>query len=140
MTRDLPTAYLAEAQGWRCCYCTLPMLSMASSRHEKRAVLGQPHRFHRGIAAAMRVVTRDHLTPRCDGGTDTRANLVAACRWCNAYRGNRPADEAFLRVQRLIARGTHPHQVWQFTGRFPRMTPLRNVLRAAPAPLMETRI
>jgi hypothetical protein len=85
----------------------------------------------------MRAVTRDHIIPRSDGGTDARANLVAACRFCNGYRGNRPADEAFERIQRLVSRGTHPHQVWQATGIFPRLFGLRSVpsLPSPPAPV-----
>lgn len=31
----------------------------------------------------------DHLTPRRDGGADTAANLVLACRSCNCRRGAR---------------------------------------------------
>ena len=125
----IPTSYLAEAQGWRCCYCGFIVIRKVASRPEKRAALAAGHRTHRGLAKAMRAATRDHIIPRCEGGTDTRENLVAACWWCNQYRGNRPADEAFARIRRLIRRGSHPHQVWQRTGHFPRMKSLGNILR-----------
>lgn len=132
MIRALPTtSSLAEAQGWRCCFCGFLMLSRPAARRERREVLASEHRTHRGVAAAMRTVTREHVTPRCEGGDDTRENLVASCHWCNEYRGNRPAMEAFRRVQRLVRRGTHPHQVWQDTGRFPRGARLRTIVRSS---------
>lgn len=31
-------------------------------------------------------VTAEHLVPRMDGGKNTRSNIVAACRRCNALR------------------------------------------------------
>lgn len=33
-----------------------------------------------------RDVTAEHLVARADGGKDTRGNIVAACRRCNATR------------------------------------------------------
>lgn len=32
----------------------------------------------------------DHLTPHCEGGSNTNENLVTCCRRCNSSRGNRP--------------------------------------------------
>jgi 5-methylcytosine-specific restriction endonuclease McrA len=40
--------------------------------------------------------TAEHLTLRCEGGANDEANVVAACRRCNAERGNRPLLD-FLR-------------------------------------------
>lgn len=49
----------ALAQGGLCIYCCLPL-----GRH----------------------VTAEHLTARCDGGTDRRDNIAAAHRRCNQGR------------------------------------------------------
>lgn len=35
----------------------------------------------------------EHQTPRSRGGSDSLDNLVAACRPCNARKGNRTVDE-----------------------------------------------
>lgn len=36
--------------------------------------------------------TVDHVVPRSGGGTDALKNLVACCKYCNKYKGNRPVD------------------------------------------------
>ncbi len=38
-------------------------------------------------------LTRDHILPSSRGGRDTWKNVVAACRRCNQYKGNRKLDE-----------------------------------------------
>lgn len=53
---------LAEQQNGRCWYCAAPM------------------RIEGGI-------TIDHIHPRAAGGKNDRANLVAACKRCNARKG-----------------------------------------------------
>ena len=55
-----------------------------------------------------RDVTAEHLVARVDGGRDTRANIVAACRQCNASRhalfpDSAPDPETFQSLV-LIAR------------------------------------
>lgn len=79
---------LAEAQNWRCAYCAGALLVDPSPQ-----------------AGA----TGDHLVPRSDGGGDSRANLVAACRACNEARGAQFAAEQFWRLrQRLLRLGAWP--------------------------------
>jgi 5-methylcytosine-specific restriction endonuclease McrA len=39
--------------------------------------------------ASPRLVTLDHLTPQCDGGTHHERNLVTACLTCNSRRQHR---------------------------------------------------
>lgn len=112
---------LAEAQNWRCCYCGFVMLSRLTSPGEYGALIARGgRRAARRRAGMMRAVTCDHIVSRSEGGTDAADNLVAACRWCNEFRGNRPADEAHERIQRLLRRGTHPHQVWAAEQHWPR--------------------
>lgn len=64
---------LSEAQGHRCCYCLLPI------QLERR----------NGSALPPDFATKEHVTPRSEGGTDDWENLVAACYRCNTVRGNR---------------------------------------------------
>lgn len=42
------------------------------------------HRF-----SVQHPATEDHVMPLSRGGRDDLANLVLACRWCNASKGNR---------------------------------------------------
>jgi 5-methylcytosine-specific restriction endonuclease McrA len=39
-------------------------------------------------------LTRDHVIPLSRGGRDCWANVVAACKSCNARKGNRLPEEA----------------------------------------------
>ncbi|MGY2052365.1 HNH endonuclease [Methylobacterium sp. JK268] len=126
----LQTTALAEAQNWRCAYCTFRMLRPGCSVAEAMVDLGAKHVRQRRRAIQYRRATRDHIAPRCQGGADDAENLIAACRWCNEYRRNRPAHEAYTRIRRMVRRGTHPHQIWIATGWFPRL----DFMQAMPTP------
>ncbi|MGQ0658722.1 MAG: HNH endonuclease [Chromatiales bacterium] len=39
-------------------------------------------------------LTRDHVVPLSRGGRDCWSNVVAACKGCNAHKGNQMAEEA----------------------------------------------
>lgn len=57
--------------------------------------------------ADPRNVTLDHLTPRCEGGSNHERNLITACRSCNSARGAKPWREyatggAVERIERLV--------------------------------------
>jgi hypothetical protein len=126
MTFSARTQALAEAQNWRCAYCGFVMLARWAGNGELWAVIGRGRNgTHRRTARMMRTVSCDHVEARAGSGTDALDNLVAACRWCNHYRGDRPAVEAFARIQRMIRRGTHPHQIWHREGYFPRYAGMR---------------
>jgi 5-methylcytosine-specific restriction endonuclease McrA len=58
---------LFERDGYQCLYCG-----------KKFPVMG---------------LTRDHIIPSSRGGKDTWMNVVAACRRCNQYKGNRLLNE-----------------------------------------------
>ncbi|MFQ5894881.1 MAG: HNH endonuclease [Nitrospinota bacterium] len=45
-------------------------------------------------------LTIDHIVPRARGGRTAWANVVAACRRCNAVKGDRLPSEAGLRLLR----------------------------------------
>lgn len=62
-------ATLAEAQGWRCCYCGRRMSDTCRRPHS---------------------ATLEHVVPLCLGGEDHPDNLAVACKRCNDLRGARP--------------------------------------------------
>lgn len=60
-----------------------------------------------------RSATAEHLKARQDGGRDTAANIVAACRRCNLerhalYDGMPPDEYRLLVLERANQRGAHP--------------------------------
>ena len=68
-----------KRQKGRCFYCDFPMW------------IGKPtefiRKFHLNSRGAARFqCTAEHLVAKQDGGTNTRHNIVAACRFCNHTR------------------------------------------------------
>lgn len=70
-----------------------------------------------GEQAARFQCTAEHLVARRDGGPNSKANVVAACRYCNVQRHDEDLV-AFLdhapyrdRVRRRMAEGTW-HPAW----------------------------
>src|SRR5262245_60967993 len=53
-------------------------------------------------------LTFDHVVPRSRGGRKTFANIVTACRPCNARKGHRTCDEAGMFPRR---EPTHPRSL-----------------------------
>jgi hypothetical protein len=47
-----------------------------------------------GVRFASKMLTRDHVTPLHQGGKNTWANLVTACKDCNARKGGRTPEQA----------------------------------------------
>lgn len=98
-----------QHQEGRCYYCFQPMW------------LGDAAEFARQYALTRRQAkafqcTAEHLVARCDGGSNSVANIVAACRHCNSRRHRRrvPPDPANYRehVRRRVAKGRwHPPHV-----------------------------
>lgn len=54
-----------------------------------------------GRPFAEHQLTRDHIVPRSRGGADRWENVVAACRRCNQYKGNRQPEELGLQLMAL---------------------------------------
>lgn len=91
-----------KAQAGCCYYCEQPMwLKDADGFAEK-------HRLSAGRAAFLRA-TAEHLVARSDGGEDTKANVVAACHYCNAHRHRAQRalapEEYAARVRLRLANG-----------------------------------
>lgn len=57
---------IKQAWGNRCAYCDTPPIDDAS----------------------LTELTIDHVRPRCKGGEDSTANVIPACRCCNADKGS----------------------------------------------------
>lgn len=115
MTKRHAIERLAAEQGNRCAYCGVHLAIRGLDQKPK-----WPSKAAERRSFKYRAATRDHITPRCDGGTDAWENLVAACFFCNVYRANQPAGVAFESLQAQVARGTHPHQVLAKTGWWPK--------------------
>lgn len=90
MTRAALRARLFAAQGGRCCWCGLGM-----------DLKGQ----------GGRGVTLEHLTPRAKGGADGEDNLAAACRRCNAARGDQEAEAFRAARAGFTGRGLPPRPI-----------------------------
>lgn len=83
---------LAEAQNWRCAYCGVHMTLARSTPS---------------------LVTRDHVVPRCEGGSEDWDNLVAACRACNGIKSSITLAERFAhRRARMAGDGRWPAGEW----------------------------
>ncbi|WP_422030722.1 HNH endonuclease [Roseovarius sp.] len=84
------------AQNGRCYYCDLPMWDAPAASLQARP------------PKALRC-TAEHLLPRCEGGRDASANIVAACWFCNSRRHRRshplPPDTYRRHVQKRMAAG-----------------------------------
>lgn len=71
-----------QRQAGLCFYCQLPML------------VGEPSEFCRRSGLTLRQARRcrctaEHLVPRCEGGKNSKDNIVAACWLCNYGRHRR---------------------------------------------------
>lgn len=112
---------LSGAQNHRCCYCGFTMIFwFASDKGRQPPICRSEKDFKRAMRA--RVCTREHFIPKSQGGKDHQDNIIAACAFCNEFRGNAPAEIAFARIQRMIHRGTHPHQVFEKKGIWHKIT------------------
>ena len=78
---------LAAIQGWKCHYCRRPMRAAHSDWPDRATV--------------------DHRLPVSRGGTNHKANTVAACARCNTFKGSMTERE-FARAA-LAASGEAQH-------------------------------
>ncbi len=51
-----------------------------------------------GMRYLTRDLTRDHITPVSQGGTDSWTNVATACRRCNNYKGGRTPEQAAMQL------------------------------------------
>ena len=98
-------------QGGRCWYCR------ALTWRRSPGALPRSDELPSGVIQQLQA-TAEHLVPRCEGGSDTRENVVMACRACNRRRHARPKpmppSEYRRHVVRRIAQGRwHPPAVFR---------------------------
>ncbi len=86
-----------QAQCGRCFYCNYLMWLTDPIPFATRVGVTV------SAAAAFRC-TAEHLRPRCEGGTNSPANIVAACYFCNSQRHRRKNPPTPSKHQALIAR------------------------------------
>jgi len=51
-----------------------------------------------GVRFLSREMTRDHIRPLSQGGTDDWRNVVTACRRCNNHKGGRTPEQAHMQL------------------------------------------
>lgn len=93
---------LSAEQNHRCAYCGVQMLTAREVN-----TMGRKPRVR--IPRHWRMVTLDEVVPRCDGGPVSWENCVAACRYCNTFKGPADAMAAFAEITKRVARQRHPH-------------------------------
>jgi HNH endonuclease len=114
---------LAQRQHWRCIYCEFEMAR--DEDHAARLVLVEAPRFDlhpRIIARAIDGVQAsfEHIVPKFDGGPDSLANGLAACRFCNWLRGNEDLLTHTAHIVALVASQRHPRCLFRDKGVWPR--------------------
>ncbi len=90
-------------------------------------------------------LSRDHIQPLSRGGQDVWTNVVAACKRCNHFKGDRTPEQAGLELLAVPFKPTHAEYIY-LSGRriladqmaflkahFPRNSPLLRRLAAAAA-------
>lgn len=103
-----------QLQAGRCYYCGLPMWLHSSDELTK--VYGLTDKQAEGLHC-----TAEHLVPKCEGGSDLPANIVAACLHCNTGRHKRKTppspDSHRARVIARVAKGAwHPGGISELLG------------------------
>lgn len=101
---------LAEAQGWRCCYCGVTLLRDVHEQHPMLMRFGR-HGLRPKVRRAL-LVTIDHVWPKALGGNRDWPNIVAACSACNGLKGSLPPSIALGIIEAAIRSGTHPLKRW----------------------------
>jgi 5-methylcytosine-specific restriction endonuclease McrA len=59
-----------------------------------------------------RDLSRDHVHPIAQGGVDTWANVVTACKRCNNHKGSRTPEEAGMQLLAIPFTPTHAEYVY----------------------------
>lgn len=91
-----------QEQNGTCCYCKSPMWKNAVSQFAREHGISEKQ-------ARQFQCTSEHLTPHSEGGSAARANIAAACVYCNRRRHARKArlghGEFHLHVQKRLRKG-----------------------------------
>jgi 5-methylcytosine-specific restriction endonuclease McrA len=124
----------SDGRRWASAYTSVPVPSVIRLLHyvkvpyerrmplNRRAVFGRDH--HTCQYCGAEAENLDHILPRSRGGAHTWENVVAACRRCNARKGDQTPEEAGLRLAAapraprrhgwlLIGLAAPPHPSWE---------------------------
>jgi 5-methylcytosine-specific restriction endonuclease McrA len=87
-----------------CQYCNIPLVRGAKAT----------------IRSGFEEFSVDHINPRARGGKSTWVNIVAACKPCNARKGDRTPEEASMKLL-----STPKKPIWDnnLIGKVPRRPP-----------------
>lgn len=69
-----------------------PLTNRLLFARDRQICLYCGHRF------PVRMLTRDHVQPRCQGGPDHWENAATACWACNTHKGGRTPEQARMRL------------------------------------------
>lgn len=81
-------------QHGRCIYCGAAMWLQSPS--ELQGINAR--------SARLLQATAEHKRARCDGGTNSRLNIAAACRYCNSHRHRAKCPRSFEDQRKLVQR------------------------------------
>jgi 5-methylcytosine-specific restriction endonuclease McrA len=115
MTQSLSRVRAAafHRQHGHCFYCSVLMWT------DDCAAFARRHRLSPRLAQWLQC-TAEHLLPRQDGGSNSGANIAAACRLCNhrrhAQRNVAPTPEAY----RTLVRKRVSRKAWHYPDVFAR--------------------
>lgn len=65
-----------------------------------------------GGAFRSRELSRDHVTPLVQGGTDEWNNVIAACKRCNHHKGGRTPEQAGMELLAIPFTPNHAEYVY----------------------------
>ncbi|HET6724407.1 MAG TPA: HNH endonuclease [Gammaproteobacteria bacterium] len=65
-----------------------------------------------GEVFQARDLSRDHVTPLCQGGQDVWTNLVTACKRCNNHKANRTPEQAGMQLLAVPFKPTHAEYIY----------------------------
>lgn len=65
-----------------------------------------------GVTCSSRELSRDHVTPMVQGGTDTWNNVVTACKRCNHHKGGRTPEQAGMQLLAIPFSPNHAEYVY----------------------------
>ncbi len=85
---------------------TPPLSNRALFRRDENLCLYCGEQFR------TRELSRDHVQPISQGGIDTWANVVTACKRCNNHKGSRTPEEAGMQLLAIPFTPTHAEYVY----------------------------
>ena len=85
---------------------TPPLSNRALFRRDENICLYCGNQFHHSD------LSRDHVNPISQGGEDSWANVVTACKRCNNHKGSRTPEQAGMQLLAIPFAPTHAEYVY----------------------------